>query len=147
MQKSVLAAAALLTTCWWGAIPVQAHHSYAMFDATKKQTVSGTVAKWGWQNPHSYLWVYVENDKAESGHDLYAFENGSTNVLSRLGWTKSTVTAGDKISIEYYPLKDGRTGGHFIQITLANGQVMRGAGGPGPATQFGIVPSESEVKQ
>src|SRR4051794_25782948 len=67
-----------------------AHHSYAMFDGTKTLTVSGTVAKLEWANPHVYVWVYVPNAAAASGYDLYAFENGSTGVLARLGWTKST---------------------------------------------------------
>jgi hypothetical protein len=124
--------------------PLLAHHSYAMFDGTKTLTVSGTVAKLEWGNPHVYVWVYVANPKAASGYDLYAFENGSTGVLSRLGWSKSTFVAGEKISVDYWPLKDGRTGGHFVKATHADGRVSIGAGGPGTSR---VVPKEAQVAQ
>jgi len=107
-----------------------AHHSYSMFDGSKTLTVEGTVAKLEWMNPHVYVWVYVPNKNAPRGYDLYAFENGSTNVLTRLGWSKTALVAGEKISVEYWPLKDGRNGGHFLKATHADGRVTPGVGGP-----------------
>ena len=107
-----------------------AHHSYAMFDGTRTLTVTGTVAKLEWTNPHVFVWVYVPNKDAASGYDLYAFENGSTNVLARRGWSKTTFAPGEKVTIEYWPLKDGRNGGHFRRATHADGHVTKGAGGP-----------------
>jgi hypothetical protein len=126
------------------ATPLMAHHSYAMFDGSKTLTVTGTVAKLEWTNPHVYVWVYVPNLKAKSGYDLYAFENGSTNVLARLGWSKKTFKVGEKISVAFWPLKDGRTGGHFIKATHADGRVSPGAGGPGASR---VVPAEAQVPQ
>ena len=108
-----------------------AHHSYAMFDAVRTATVPGTVAKLEWTNPHVFIWVYVPNAARENGFDLYAFENGSPNVLMRRGWSKETFAAGEKLSITYWPLADGRTGGHFAVATRIDGSVIRGAGGPG----------------
>jgi len=125
--------AAIVLGCASLPAAVLAHHSYAMFDATRTLTVSGTVAKFEWANPHVYVWVYVPNAKTSGGFDLYAFENGSTNVLSRLGWSKTTLQANEKVSIEYAPLKDGRTGGHLLKVTYADGRTMTGAGGPGSA--------------
>ncbi len=90
------------------------------------------------------VWVYVLNAAAPTGYDLYAFENGSTGVLSRLGWNQATFFVGEKISVEYWPLKDGRHGGHFIKATHADGRVAPGAGGPG-ATR--VVPKEAQVPQ
>lgn len=121
-----------------------AHHSYAMFDGTKTLSVTGTVAKLEWSNPHVYVWVYVANPAAPTGYDLYAFENGSTGVLARLGWSRSTFTFGEKISVEFWPLKDGRHGGHFIKAVHADGRIAQGAGGPG-ATR--VVPKEAQVPQ
>ena len=119
-----------------------AHHSYAMFEGAKTLSVNGSVAKLEWMNPHVYLWIYVRNASAPSGYDLYAFENGSTGVLSRLGWSKSTFTVGEPISVEYWPLKDGRNGGHFVKATHADGRVEHGAGGPGATT---IVPRDGQA--
>jgi hypothetical protein len=124
MKKLLIAAALLLVQ---GA---SAHHSYAMFDGSKTLIASGTVAKLEWMNPHVFVWIYVANPAARTGYDLYAFENGSPNVLTRLGWTKRALTVGEKISVQYWPLKDGRTGGHFLKATRADGQVLYGAGGP-----------------
>ena len=110
--------------------PLLAHHSYLMFDGTRTSTVTGTVAKVEWMNPHVYVWVYVPKPAAPAKYDLYAFENGSINVLSRLGWSRSSFAAGDKVTVEFNPLKDGRTGGHLTQVTDGKGRVLKGAGGP-----------------
>lgn len=111
-------------------MPVLAHHSYAMFDGSKTQTVIGTVAKLEWTNPHVFVWVYVPNKAAADGYDLYAFENGSTNVLARRGWSKTALAAGEKLTIEYWPLRDGRKGGHLKTATRADGSTLQAAGGP-----------------
>ena len=108
-----------------------AHHSYAMFDGTRTATVTGTVAKIEWTNPHVFIWVYVPNAARENGYDLYAFENGSPNVLTRRGWSATTFTNGEKLAITYWPLLDGRTGGHFAVATRIDGSSIFAAGGPG----------------
>lgn len=107
-------------------LPAVAHHTYAVFDLRKQMTVAGTVAKFEWTNPHSYLWVYVPRPGSPKEYDLYAFENGSPTNMTRQGWTKSVLKAGDRISIDYAPLKDGRHGGHLLRVTFADGRVLRG---------------------
>jgi hypothetical protein len=107
-------------------LPAVAHHSYAVFDITKRQTVAGTVAKFEWTNPHSYLWVYVPRPGSPKEYDLYGFENGPPSMMTRVGWTKSVLKAGDRVSIDYSPLKDGRPGGHLTRVTLADGRVLQG---------------------
>ena len=108
-----------------------AHHSYGMFDGSQTKTVTGTVAQLEWVNPHVFLWVYVPNAASETGYDLYAFENGSPNVLRQRGWAKTLFVPGDAVAITYWPLRDGRMGGHFAVATRPDGTVIRGAGGPG----------------
>ncbi|HEY6457680.1 MAG TPA: DUF6152 family protein [Steroidobacteraceae bacterium] len=126
-RTGILAAGlGLLTVCNWAS----AHHSYSMFDAAKKRTVSGTVAKLEWMNPHAFVWLYVRQQNAPGKYDLYAFENGSVNALTRLGWSATSLKAGDRITVEYWPVKDGRMGGHLDTATLPDGRVLVGAGGP-----------------
>lgn len=127
MTKATIVASLLFAPLAW------AHHSYVMFDGTKTQSVSGTIAKLEWVNPHVFVWVYVPNTKAKEGYELYAFENGSPNVLLRLGWSRTVLAAGQKVVVEYWPLKDGRNGGHFLKATLSDGQVLYGSGGPNAA--------------
>lgn len=114
-----------------------AHHSYSMFDATRTLKVAGTVAKIEWTNPHAFVWVYVPNIKSESGYDLYAFENGPPSALAREGWSKTMFAPGERVTIEYWPLLDGRTGGHFASATRADGSVVRGVGGPPSVNRTG----------
>lgn len=99
-----------------------AHHSYAMFDRTKVSTAGGVVAKVEWSNPHVFVWVYVP--KAGGGYALHAFESDAVNRLSRLGWTATSLSTGDKVTIDYNPLRDGRPGGKLLSAKLANGQTL-----------------------
>jgi len=108
-----------------------AHHSYAMFDSSSTRTVVGTVAKLEWKNPHVFLWVYVPKLGPSGGHDLWAFENGSPTGLSARGWTRESFKAGEKVTIDYWPLRNGAKGGHFERATWADGRKLAGAGGPG----------------
>jgi lipopolysaccharide export system protein LptA len=47
-----------------GTASLAAHHSFAAeYDGDKPVTISGTVAKIDWQNPHIYFYLDVKNDK------------------------------------------------------------------------------------
>lgn len=102
-----------------------AHHSYAMFDTARTGKVAGTVAKLEWTNPHAFLWVYVPSTAKPGTYDLWGFENGSPSVLQVHGWTRDALKAGDKVDIEYWPLRDGSIGGHCEKVTLADGHVLQ----------------------
>jgi hypothetical protein len=102
-----------------------AHHSYAMFDASRTSKVTGTVAKLEWMNPHSFLWVYVPNRDKPGTYDLWGFENGSPSVLQGHGWNKDVLKAGDAITVEYWPLRDGSSGGHCEKVTRADGSALQ----------------------
>lgn len=118
-RKSWLAAAAALAAL--SASTALAHHSYSMFDTTKSVFVDGTVAKVEWVNPHTFVWLYVENKDKPGEYDLYAFENGPITMLMRAGWTKETMRVGEKVAVQYFPLKDGRNGGSFVKAIHEDG--------------------------
>lgn len=102
-----------------------AHHSYAMFDTSGTSTVTGTVAKLEWSNPHAFIWVYVPSRDKPGTYDLWGFENGSPSVLQGHGWNKDVLKAGDKVVVEYWPLRDGTIGGHCEKVTLADGRALQ----------------------
>ena len=102
-----------------------AHHSYAMFDTTHTGKVAGTVAKLEWMNPHAFLWVYVPKPDTAGAYDLWGFENGSPSVLQGYGWSKDVLKAGDKIDVEYWPLRDGSIGGHCEKVTFTDGRTLQ----------------------
>lgn len=104
-----------------------AHHSYAVIDNSRLLEVEATIAKLEWVNPHSFLWVYVADEAQESGYQLYAFEVGSITMMTKAGWTRDdTVTAGEKVTIEYLPLRSGEPGGSLAKMTHADGSVSQG---------------------
>ncbi|BCI71797.1 hypothetical protein SUS17_2414 [Sphingomonas sp. S17] len=112
------------TLAWAGLIgliglvsPAAAHHSFAMFDQTKLLNTKGTVSQFRWTNPHSFLVLDVNGTK-------YTLECNSTNMMSRAGWKLSTVKAGDKVGITYYPLRTGQPGGMLKTVTLPGGQTL-----------------------
>lgn len=106
-------------------VPASAHHSFAMFDATKDVTVQGQVKEFEWTNPHSWLRVMVMDQK--SGKPLlWAFELSSPARLTTMGMHADSVKAGDMVSVSFHPMKDGTRGGQFIQATLPGGkQIIR----------------------
>jgi hypothetical protein len=104
-----------------------AHHSFAVFDRTKKVTLTGTVKDFQWTNPHAWIQVDVRDDKGQSTE--WGVECGSPNMMARTGWKKTTLKPGDRITVVVNPLLDGRTNGSLVSATLADGTVL----GPGDA--------------
>ncbi len=102
-------------------VPASAHHSFAMFDATKEVTMSGTVKEFEWTNPHSWLRVTV-NDPKTGKAVLWALELSSPARLTTMGMHADTVKAGDVVSVTFHPMKDGTRGGQFMAAKLPNGK-------------------------
>jgi hypothetical protein len=112
----------LLATAFSGL--ASAHHSTAMFSWGNEKTLEGTVSKWQWTNPHTFLWVSV---KGKAGQvQEFGLEGMSPSWLARRGWNGKTLASGDKVTIAYYPLRDGRPGGFFVRVTMSNGAVLQG---------------------
>jgi len=107
---------------------VAAHHSFAPFNMQAEKIVSGTVKQFDWTNPHTWIWLNVSN--GQGGVETWAIEGMSPNYLGRRGWTKSSLKAGDKVSIVIRPLRDGSKGGMFVRATLGDGKVLLPTGDP-----------------
>jgi Family of unknown function (DUF6152) len=106
------------------AMPVAAHHSFAMFDFSKTMTVKGTVTEFRWTNPHVALLVKLDPQPGAST-DVWSMELTSPGNLTRGGWTRHSFKPGDRIELVFNPLRDGRHGGAFDKATiLATGQVI-----------------------
>ena len=104
--------------------PAFAHHSGAMFDTSKKVDVSGTIVDFNWSNPHANFKVNLEKPGGVS--EVWAVEMNSPNNLVRDGWKRTTLKAGDKVTVTVRPLRDGTPGGQYVSIVLADGKVLGG---------------------
>ena len=83
-----------------------AHHSFSMFDQTRKVTHSGVVSEVQWTNPH--VWIYL-NVKDEKTGELvnWGFEMGAPHQVRNRGWDSDTLKTGDEIIVEGSLARDG----------------------------------------
>ena len=110
------AAAAILA-----AVPVSAHHSFAMFDRQAEQWIEGTVTEFQWSNPHTFIQVGVQ----QNGRNVvWSLEGGSPNILSRNGWRRTALRSGERVRVLIYPLRNGEPGGSFIEVHKEDGTVL-----------------------
>jgi hypothetical protein len=111
---------------------VSAHHSVqAQFDIHKTFTVSGTVAKVEWINPHSYLTINVKDNDGKV--QKWAFELGGPGALRRAGMSREDrggLKPGDEVTASGLAAKDGSTTGFLQELKLADGRVFKFAADP-----------------
>jgi hypothetical protein len=122
MRVRTLAAAVLGIVFLAASAPAWVHHSGAMFDRTRVVTISGVVTEFVWSNPHSSFKVDVTG--ADGKVDTWAIEMNGPNNLVHEGWKRTTIKPGDKVMVVVNPLRDGRPGGWYVGITLADGKSL-----------------------
>jgi len=124
VRKTLMAtaAAALLVTA-----AAEAHHSFAMFDREQEIVKTGTVVRWAFNNPHSWLYLNIKND--DGTETLWSFEGSAPPSLIQRGITGATFKRGDTVTFMYCPLRDGRPGGAIGWAQLEDGQYVNPADG------------------
>ena len=121
--KWLLPALALTGTMAFG--PASAHHSYSMFDMAKTVKLEATVTQFKWQNPHSFILADV---RAGDSKESWAIEMNPPANLVREGWKRTSLKAGDKVTIWVHPLRSGAKGGSYSGVRLADGKTLGSAG-------------------
>jgi hypothetical protein len=104
-----------------------AHHSFAMFDRSIEKVATGTVARWQFNAPHSWLYLNVKN--ADGSETLWSFEGSAPPSLLTRGINGSTFEPGATVTVSYCPMKDGRPGGGLGWVRLANGTFVNPSDG------------------
>ncbi len=100
--------------------PVASHHSHAMFDYNQLVSITGTVTKFSFRNPHVYLYVDVEEERG--GIANYSVEMSNLPNMIRRGIGLKTFQPGDVITVNMNPLRDGRPGGNYTTVVAADGK-------------------------
>ena len=101
-QNSLLSGMAVMLA----AAPVQAHHAFsAEYDINQVIEVTGTVTKVEWTNPHVRFYVDVAGESGEVVH--WDFELQSVNTLTRAGWSRNALQAGDVVTVVAYKARNG----------------------------------------
>ena len=99
-----------------------AHHSATAYkDSTivlKNATVTGLI----WANPHSILTFSVKDAQGKSAN--WSAESGSPTSLQRIGWNRNSVKAGDTVTIEVYPARNGATVSRLAKVIFPDGRTL-----------------------
>jgi hypothetical protein len=105
--------------------PVDAHHASAPFyDDTKEVEAVGTVERFVFRNPHSFLFINAENSDGEIVE--WEVELGAAVSMRRQGWTPETIRAGDGIRAVGNPSRaEGTFGICCAQLTAPDGSPIR----------------------
>ena len=115
------------------AVPVRAHHSFAVYEPTLQIKLSGVVTKFKWTNPHVYLEIDASDPKTgETRHWL--LECASTSILNRAGWKFNMIKAGDMVTAIVSPIRTGEPAALLKQLTLADGSKYSNGAAAGRVT-------------
>ena len=109
--------------------PAPAHHGRGQtYDMEQELTLRGSVTQVLWRNPHVLWYMDVEDDNGNVVN--WAFEHGSTSSLSREGYHRNTLKAGDEIVATVHPARNGAPTSIVVKVILPDGTEMmcRGSG-------------------
>ena len=113
------------------AVPVATHHNFrAEFDINAPFTVTGTVTKLEWTNPHT--WFYLDVTDETGAVVNWAMEMGSPNALMRAGWKRTSMNSGDVVRVEGYRSWERKNTGNARTVILTKtGQKLFAASSAG----------------
>jgi hypothetical protein len=133
-RRSVLAAAVAGAVLLVGAATASAHHSLSSeFDISKTTTITGTVTKMEWTNPHAWLHVEVKDEQGQVA--LWNIEFGSPNSLYRRGWRRTDLPERVVVAVTGYLAKDGSKTISASDVKLPDGRTLFAGTRPGGAGQ------------
>ena len=103
-------------------VSIAAHHSFAaQYDRDKPITLTGTITRIEWANPHIYFYVDVA-DKGATTH--WAIEGGAPSTLYRAGWRKDSAKVGESVTVDGFLAKDGSKLVNMQVALLADGRKL-----------------------
>ena len=120
MKRLLFTAVILLA----GSLPTLAHHSTtAEFDVAHRMTLSGTLTKVDWVNPHIVVFI---DSKGEKGAEAWKFESNPPAWFRRVGVSRADFAKaiGQTVTVEGNRAKDGSLYGYLLKITYADGNSL-----------------------
>lgn len=128
MKKKLLLYLSLIASVGVISLSVSAHHGAAEYDNTRSVSIQGTVTEVKYLNPHVLILFTVKDDKGQSVE--WTAESQSPNLLSRRGWSRSTLKPGDQVTVTGHPVKNGAPAMSAQKIVFADGRATPDLGLP-----------------
>jgi hypothetical protein len=112
-QRVLKAAAGLLLA----AMPTLAHHSFmAEYDESHLVTLSGTVTKVYWKNPHVTFDLDVKDERGKV--TSWELELGSPNALLSQGWKVDSLKQGARVAVSGFGARNGSHLANAIKVVV-----------------------------
>jgi hypothetical protein len=124
MKSARIMRAASAVTFFLISIPLLAHHGASEYDMTKIVTLRATVTELQFVNPHTLLVFAVKDDSGKATE--WQGELPSPNLLSRRGWSRSTLKPGDQVTVIGAPAKNGEKGMQVKKLVFPDGHELPG---------------------
>ena len=124
MKSERMTCAALIFSFFLVSIPLLAHHGASEYDMTKIVTLHATVTELQFVNPHSLLTFTVKDDSGKVVD--WQGELPSPNLLTRRGWSRSTLKSGDQVTVIGAPAKNGEKGMQVKKLVFPDGHELPG---------------------
>ena len=130
-MKYTVPAAGVILFAWFGAASLQAHHSpSAIFDMSKHISVTGTLMRVDWINPHIMLSVEAKGDAGKV--EQWTFQSNPPSWYKSVGLARADFAKaiGQQISIQAVKARDGSLYGYMDRIKLPDGtsyELLNGA--------------------
>ena len=108
-----------------------AHHSFAAeFDDKKPVSLTGTVTKVEWTNPH--IWFFMDVKNPDGSVTNWGFEMGGTAQLLRAGWKRDSMKIGDVVAVDAYRSRDdsSRANARTVTLTTTGQKLFAGSQAP-----------------
>ena len=93
------------------------HHSDAALDMDTVVTFEGSVTEYSMRNPHTYFTVESIDERGEPIE--WTVQLGAAISVARRGWTRDTLSLGDRVTVGVRPARDGRPYGLIVSIEKA----------------------------
>jgi hypothetical protein len=101
-----------------------AHHSQSQFEPETTVSIEGTLAKASWSNPHTLFVLQGKKVGSSAAPQEWTVEGPTPRQLEAKGWGRPVSKAGDKLTFEGRPRRDGQPELLLLSVTLADGKTI-----------------------